>query len=42
MTWQSFRKRAMEISEVCLHLGVGLLLISLAWLVACVGWWLVH
>lgn len=38
---EALRKKAMMAAECAIHLGVGVLLLALAFFVVCLGWWLV-
>lgn len=39
---ERLRKKVMCISECLIHVGVGVLLLALAFFITALGWWLVH
>lgn len=39
---KALRERVMCISECLIHVGVGVLMLALAFFVTALGWWLVH
>ncbi len=39
---EALRKKVMVISECVIHIGAGVLILSVAFLIVCFGWWLVH